>query len=459
MPNAFAYLVFYSWPIVVLCFLFRYPTKKAIFISITLALLFLPSAFVINLPLLPHLDKDSITGMSLVAFLFLQRKKFRIFKPGLVTKLFIGYIIVIIISTQLNAESILVGKKFIQGLTYHDAFSTIVMFILYTMPFFLGRFFSSSVKDTEVFFKALVLICLVYTLPMLYELRMSPQLHYLAYGYQPSQFVQEIRENGYRPMVFIGHGLGLAFWLSTCILAAAALLKNKIRATIISPRVVVGYLFVILIFCKTWSALVYAILGTLFIYKLSPSKQVKWSFLIAALVIVYPVTKVAGIFPDDQIISSIRQYSPERADSLEFRFVNENQLLVRALEKPFFGWGGWGRDRIYSAWNGQDLSVTDGKWIIELGENGFIGFLFWYAILLAPLYYAHKTIKYVSEPKDQVFLASLAVILAVGILDSIPNTGMGPMHLFLAGALLGQSEFLKQQKYLLDDEEKKFKRG
>lgn len=454
MPNAFAYLVFFSWPIVVLWLLIRYPTKKAIFISIVLTTLLLPSAFSADVPLLPPLDKDNITGLSLILFLFLMRKKFRIFQPGLSTILFIGYFIVIAITVELNAiPIIIIGSKYLPGLTYHDIFSTIIRLIIYTMPFFLGRYFSTSLKDTEIFFKIMVVMALIYTLPMLFELKMSPQLHNIFYGYQPSQFVQEIREDGYRPMVFVGHGLGLAFWMSTCILAAVALLKNKIRSTILSPVVVVCYLFVVLIFCKTWSAAAYAVLGMFFILKLRPSTQVKWSFIIAAIVILYPIAKVNEVIPEKEIISTISQYNPARAQSLEFRFQNENEMLAHVLEKPFFGWGSWGRNRIYSKWDGRDLSVTDGRWIAELGTNGWIGFLFYYAILLTPLYYALKTFKYIKEPKDQVYFAALSIILAICIIDSIPNTGMGPMHFFLAGILLGQAEFLNKQKYLSQNEE------
>jgi len=189
------------------------------------------------------------------------------------------------------------------------------------------------------------------------------------------------------------------------------------------------------------------------IFKLRPVTQVKWSFILAALVILYPVTKVNGVFPEKEIISVISQYSPERAQSLEFRFQNENEMLAHALERPYFGWGNWGRNRIYSDWDGRDLSVVDGRWIAELGINGWVGFIFCYAILLTPLYFALKTFKYIKEPKDQVFFASLAVILTLCILDSIPNTGMGPTHLFLAGILLGQAEFLNKQKYKLENED------
>ena len=457
MPNFFANLIFFSWPLVVLWLLFRYPTKKAIFVAIASAALILPAAFGIDLPLLPPLDKNSITGISLIIFLFLLRKKFQFFQPSLFTKVLIAYFITIVVSNELNTSAIITPVNYIQGLTYYDALSDVIRFILYTTPMFLGRYFSTDLNDTEVFFKSLVLMGLIYTLPMLYEVRMSPLLHYYIYGYSPSSFFQQMRDDGFRPLVFVGHGLGLAFWLSICILAAVTLLKNKLRFTIASPKVIVGYLFVVLIFCKTWSALAYAIIGFIAIYKLSPSKQVKWSFLIASLIFIYPFLKTTQLIPEKDIISAIHSYSPDRAQSLEFRLQNENSLLARALEKPFFGWGGWGRSAIYSVYDGKGLSVTDGAWIIQIGLYGWIGYLLYYSILILPLYYAKKTFKYIEKPSDQVYFASLSVILAICIVDSIPNTGMGPIHLFFAGALLGQAEFLKKQNQLLANEKTKSK--
>ena len=452
MPNFFAYLVFFSWPLVVMWLLFRYPTKKAIFVAIASATLILPAALEINLALLPRFDKNSITGILLIIFLFLLRKKFRIFQPGLFTMVLVAYCIAIVVTNELNALPIITPVSYVQGLTHYDAFSDVARFLIYTIPMFLGRYFSTDLNDTEVFFKSLVFMGLIYTLPMLYEVRMSPLLHYYVYGYSPSSFFQQMRDDGYRPIVFVGHGLGLAFWLSVCIMAAVALLKNKLRFTIASPKVIVSYLFVVLIFCKTWSALAYAILGFIAIYKLSPSKQVKWSFLIASLIFVYPMLKTTQLFPQKEIISTISAYSPERAESIDFRLQNENKLLARALEKPFFGWGGWGRSAIYSDYDGKGVSVTDGAWIIQFGLYGWIGFLLYYSLLILPLYYATKTFKYIEKQSDQVYFASLAVILAVCLIDSIPNTGMGPIHLFLAGALLGQAEFLKKQNQLLRNE-------
>lgn len=450
MPNTFAYIVFFTWPLVVWWLLSRYPVKQAIFISITAATLLLPSGFNIDLPLVPPLDRDTITSLSLITILFLLGKRVRIFLPGFPTKIIFGYFAVLVISVELNSSPVVNGGVFLPGLTHYDALSVVIRAFLFMMPFFLGRYFLSNIKDTEVVFKGLVVMALLYTLPMLIELRLSPQFQNWVYGFSSSSFQQQMRGDGYRPTVFYGHGLGLAFWISTSLIAGYALHKNKVRFALASPSKIVIYLLVILILCKTWSALVYAVFAMYAISRFAVSKQVKWSLLLAGLVLLYPVSKTMDIFPDKEIVSSIRDYSSDRAESLEFRFENEDILLTHALEKPFFGWNGWGRNRIYDSY-GKDISVTDGRWVIEIGINGGVGFAFYYLILLVPLFYAAKTVNYIENPKDKVYFGALALILSICIIDSIPNTGMGATHLLFAGALLGQAESLRKQKYLKRD--------
>ncbi len=451
MPNTIAYLVFWSWPIVVLWLLVKYPAKHAIFTATILSILLLPSNFIIDPPLLPPLHRETLTSLSLVVFLFLLGKKLRINKSGIIIKLIIGYLAVTLLSVHLNESPIIVGGKFLPGLTYYDAFSSFVQTLIWLIPFFFGRYFFNSVKDNENIFKILVLLALIYSLPMLYEFRFSPQLHRMVYGYHAADFVQQVRSGGFRSTVFVGHGLTLAFILATCSIAAMALHKNKVRIGKFSPLMVIFYLSAMLILSKTWSALFYVSMGAIFIYKISPSKQAKWGLLIAAIVLLYPVGKIMQIIPDKEIISTINEYSTDRGQSLEFRFENEEALLKRALEKPFFGWGGWGRNRVYDT-SGKDISVTDGTWIVQFGMFGGFGFLFYYAILITPLYHAMKNIRYIQEPRDKIYFSTLTLILAVCLIDSVPNSGMGSMHLLLAGALLGQSEFLKKQKYMLEKE-------
>ena len=108
---------------------------------------------------------------------------------------------------------------------------------------------------------------------MLLEIRISPQLHRWVYGYHGSGFVQQIRGDSFRPTVFVGHGLTLAFWLSTCIIAALALCKNKVRYTLLSNTSIVWYLIGVLILTRTWSALIYIVFGGILILSVAPNKQ------------------------------------------------------------------------------------------------------------------------------------------------------------------------------------------
>lgn len=445
MPNIFANIVFFGWPIVVFWMLKRYPTHKAIFLATTLSILYLPNNFIFDLPLIPPLNRESLTALSLFIFLSMQGKKFPIFIPGLPTKIILGYLAAVFVSAELNSSPLIMGGVFLQGVTHYDALSNVIRTLLWLMPFFMGRYFLRDIKQVESIFRSLVVIAMIYTLFMLVELRLSPQMHNWVYGYGVD-FNQQVRAGGYRAAVFVGHGLPLAFIISTATIAAFALKKNKINFLHISSFKVIIYMLIILFLSKTWSAMIYALYAIFVIFRLAPNKQIKLSFLLAGLILIYPVTKSMDIFPDKEIVSSISNYSPDRAQSLGFRFENEDILLEQALKQPFFGWSGWGRNRVYKY--GRDISVTDGKWILEFGTSGIVGFVFYYLMLLMPIYYATKTIKLIEDRKDQVYFATLALVLSICIIDSINNTNMGAMHLLLAGALLGQAESFKRRQFI-----------
>ena len=66
------------------------------------------------------------------------------------------------------------------------------------------------------------------------------------------------------------------------------------------------------------------------------------------------------------------------------RLRNETELLERAFDKPLFGWGGWARARVFDE-EGRNTSVTDGLWIIVMGERGWIGYLSFFGFLALPI--------------------------------------------------------------------------
>jgi len=341
----------------------------------------------------------------------------------------------------MNFDSLVTGGYYLQGTGFFDVLVNPIMFLLAFMPFILGRNFFSNLEDTEYMFKVLGVLALIYTLPMLWELRFSPQLHLHTFGYFPGDFIQQVRGDGYRPMVFIGHGLSLSFWFSTCIIAVLTLYRAKVKPF---GWTLIIYLFVVLLLCKTVSAVIYVTFAALLMFFLSPKKQLLVSLIAAAFVMVYPFNATSQFVKNQDMIDYVKTYNADRAQSIETRFTNEERLVKRALERPYFGWSSWGRNRVYE--NGNDITIADGRWIIILGVNGIVGFILFFSLLLYPIRQAMKCYKFIENKKHGLYFLSLVIILAIGVVDSVPNAGMLPMHLLLAGALLGQCETIKAKQ-------------
>ena len=107
-----------------------------------------------------------------------------------------------------------------------------------------------------------------------------------------------------------------------------------------------------------------------------------------------------------------------------------------------FGWGRWGRSRIYDEW-GNDIGVTDGRWIITLGQFGIFGFLAEFGLLALTVFRAASALRFAESERDSVFLGALALIIAINMIDLLPNASLSPWTWLLAGALLGRAEALR----------------
>jgi hypothetical protein len=306
----------------------------------------------------------------------------------------------------------------------------------------LGRRFLRTAEDCHNILVTLTIAGLCYSFPLLFEIRFSPQLHYWVYGYFPSEFVQAVREGGFRPMVFMGHGLLAAFFLMTSLLAATALWRNREKIGPLASSVVVPSLGLVLLLCKSMAALIYGLGGFLLVFFTRPKTQFRVATLLVTISLLYPLLRSFDLVPTTFIIGVANSIDQERGESLEYRFVNENGLLQRAFERPFFGWGRFGRSRIYDAGTGEDISVTDGRWVIDLGQFGLVGFLSEFGLLAICVYRAAAAFRLAQSAKEQLAFATLALIVSINIFDLLPNDGLIPWTWLISGALLGQAEEL-----------------
>jgi hypothetical protein len=143
------------------------------------------------------------------------------------------------------------------------------------------------------------------------------------------------------------------------------------------------------------------------------------------------------------VVALAERIDADRAQSLEFRLQNEDVLLVRAAEKPVFGWGTWGRNQIWSE-TGRLLTVTDGRWIILLGVGGWLLLLAEFGLLSLPVFMLWWQSRR-SEVSVVPHVATLAVIQAINLVDLLPNATLTPLTWLFAGALLGHVEWLRAQ--------------
>ena len=121
-------------------------------------------------------------------------------------------------------------------------------------------------------------------------------------------------------------------------------------------------------------------------------------------------------------------------------------MLSHANEKPLFGWGGWGRNRVFDPITGEDITVTDGYWVIVLGTSGWVGFLSKFLFLFLPIVFLFKnyTKMNVEYESTKTLLVSHALIISLIMIDQIPNSSFSSNSLYwlLAGSLLGRLDEL-----------------
>lgn len=447
MGNGLAYFILIIWPFLAILFYKKYSVQKATILVLLGGFLFLPVKTAINIPMVPAFTKYSIATLScLIGCVFIARKSIGFFNNNGVMKFLVLLLVISpFLTVMTNKESILIGQRYLPGLTNYDALSVFINELLFVLPFFIGRKFFGEYKSQLLLFKMVVVAGLVYSLIILVEARLSPQIHSWIYGYFPhDEFSQQKRFGGFRPVGFIGHGLEVAFFIASALICSVALMLNKVSIKPFNNKISSGYLLFILFLCKTVGAFVYAAFSVLVTAFLSPKKVQYIAIVLATIAFTYPILQIIELFPDKQLVNIAREFDDERAGSIEFRFDNEEILLEKAYEKILLGWGTWGRNRVYNQ-EGQDISVTDGTWIIQLGQFGFIGFIYYFGIMFLTVMIAKKAFIKTDSNNEKRLLAVHTLLVAIIMVDQLPNSSLVPWYWFLIGALAGRAENMIRQ--------------
>lgn len=442
----FAKIVLYSWPLFVKIVFDNKSLPFAVLFGVIGGYLLLPEQTTFDLPLFPDLNKHTIPILAVLVFALLAKDQNNSQKlKGLLPKN--GYPIVFLLilvfgavmTVLTNSDPQIFGPLFLPGLTIVDSVSRVSATVLLVLPLIVGRKYLAHPDQHRTFLVVLAIAGALYSLPSLYEIRMSPQLSNMVYGFFPHSWLQHVRDGGFRPVVFLNHGLWLSIFFAYASVAAIGYSKIAPEGKGLIYLGIGLWIFATVALSKSLGALVLSVVFLSLCYFASTRLQLLICAAIAAIVLLYPALRGADLVPVDRAVTLAERVSENRAASLQFRLDNENPLLERAQERPLFGWGMWGRSLVFDE-DGVETSVPDGYWVIIVGVGGWARYLGEFGLLCMPIILTLAT-----QRKNEIGPETTVLVLALtlSIVDLIPNGTISPITWLMAGALWGRLELGK----------------
>ena len=444
MPT-FALLI---WPLVAIAAFRVASVPVAILVTVIGGYLFLPPGFGFDFPVLPSYDKVNMPALValVLAAMALSARRPPAVRPGWLPTDWVGRVLIMLlfvsaIATPLtNMDSPVGPTGPLRPLGAYDAGAGVLRVLMWLLPFFVARKFLSGPGDARVILVGFAVFGLIYSLLALYEVRMSPQLNRMVYGYFPHSWVQHLRGGGFRPLVFLNHGLWLGIFFCMATLAAFGCWRSDSSRTRARWLIAGVWLVMTLVLARSLGALmIFAVLLPLVLFA-RPKMQLLVAAVVGVMIVTYPALRGGGLVPIEAVSTFAERINPDRAASFRFRLQSEDLILARANEIPLFGWGIFGRSVVQDEFGG-NISVNDGYWTIAIGQGGWARYATEFGLLAgAIVLLAWRTRKSQVDPAT----AALALVMTANLVDLIPNATLTPMTWLLAGALWGRLEAIRE---------------
>ncbi|MDJ0615306.1 MAG: O-antigen ligase domain-containing protein [Calothrix sp. MO_192.B10] len=434
-----AQLVMLLWLPVVLYLFIRFSAQRAVVISFIVAWLFLPQKAGFSFPGFPDYERMSATcyGILLATFIF-DVQRFHSFKFSWLDLPMLIWCACPFASSMSN------------GLGAYDGLAQLLQqTVSYGIPYFLGRIYLNNLVGLRHLAIAIFTSGLIYAPLCIYEARMSPVFHRMLYGYVDVRaFAQGFRYGSFRPTVFMEHGLAVGMWMMAATLIGIWLWQSGVIKQMwgIPMMWLVTGLLVTFVVVKSTGAYFYLLLGLIIMFVAKKFRTALAMLLIIVAMSSYLYMGASGVFTSDRIEGAVSALEvivePSRASSLGYRMSNEELLSEKARQQPIFGWGGWGRNRVYKEiWTGEliDVSITDSLWIIAFGINGSVGLIALFSSSLLPAV-SFFWLRYPAKSwfKTEISPAAvLSVVTTLYMLDCTLNNMPNPVFTLASGGIAG----------------------
>ena len=441
--SLFATIALFGWIPVALVLFWLLPAQRAMVAGSISAWLLLPPTG-IDLPGLPTYDKAvaATVGILLATAIFelnrLVSFRLRWFDLPMLLWCLCPF-----------CSSISNGLGVYDGLT--EAFRQTITWLF---PYLIGRLYLTDRDGLRDLALGMVVggACLI---PLcLFEIRMSPLLLPMVYGLRS---YEGTRYGGYRPHIFFPTGLELGLWMNAVTLMAIWLWRTGQLKRLwgLPGGMITAMLLITTILCRSTGAtvLLCAGLGSLWICWRTKTKWVMWALLSVAPI--YYLLRITDTWSGNSAVELVRSVlGGDRAWSLEFRFMNEDFFIAKALQRPLFGWGGWGRNFIYDE-TGKRLTVIDQLTIVAFSSNGYVGLVaLTTALLLPPVLFLRRFAVKQWVQADLAPAVAIAVILNLYLIDCMFNGMLNVIYIIAAGGLLNVVEVRPRSRLAAHDDGK-----
>jgi hypothetical protein len=426
----------------------RHPRNPriAVIIGFLFSFMFLPNHHY-PLPLFPDYDKISAAGYAVLIGT-------GIFHPALFQKIrFSPWDLPLLIWC---------GVPFLTSISnglgaYDGVNAALGRIIQWGVPYLIGRMYFDQRKGFEELMLGFFIGTLVYIPFCLYEVVMSPRLHRIIYGFHPHSFGQAKRGGGWRPVVFMHHGLMNSMWMVSGLLSGIALavsgrLRDQLPKLLLPFRLfLIPALAVTVVLLKSTGALALFLVGLLLFFTTRSFRLTLPLRLILLIPTLYVITRSTGLWDGQNLIRGVASIaSVERTGSLAYRIDNETILTEHAWKRPLLGWGEWKRSFVKDD-EGEIVSVPDGLWILAFGKSGYIGLAALIGLFFVPPYLFIKRFPPArwKEPAITAIL-SAPLLICIFAIDSLLNDMYNPLMLIMAGGLVGMHLNPDAEETLLD---------
>lgn len=437
-------IALYGWILFGIFQFKRKDPKDAAIAVVVGGILFLP-VYGFPIPFIQEYDKTAAIAASLIIGVWAARPQ-----PSPVAKMsLLDLPMILWCFLSPMATSLSNGLGFYNGLT-----SLTRNVLSWGVFYWAGRRIFTDAASMRKLTVGLIVGSLIYIPFIAFEIRMSPQLSRMIYGFFPAtaSFDELFRYGGYRPLVFMQHGLMLALWITVAALTAFFLWRARSIQKIgrLSMGLITVTLLVVAVLCRSVGALALLAAGLFVCLVVLRTKSPLLLKALLVVVIVYISFRLSNILPISTLERLLEKYlDPQRVQSAMTRLLEEDLFGARARLRPYFGWGGYRRGWPIDPVTGKMMLIPiDSLWIIQFSTYGYLGLISSFLSLgIGPWkifgFYskarAKKTKRYFTESMDAI---ALSLVLAIYLLDSLSNGMHNAYYILCAGALVSYSKTL-----------------